>query len=542
MDTAGVKHSETKDPFLQRAIEHWMDSANELGYQPLFCEWLISNGYVLKYSIKNTHFEQGKDVVAVSSDGTPYAFQLKGGNINLKRWRDEVKPEIDVLIGGAIQHPEIEKTKPHISYLVTNGEIEDNVRADIMVLNEKVWKDAPLHCWTRGDLLSGFQRMAEGILPQNAETYKKLIDLIFADGTGFPEYSKVHGFLSEILNMQDTSRAKEQRRRDIAAAVLYSTMIAGPYRAAKNHASTVRIMVILLSLIFHIADKYKLEDKYWLKSYEIIWSDIFGTAKLLEQEVNTVGFDASFTTPFDTDLVPFRKHSASSIVYALKLSQFISKDEQWKNLLDPNVASKYKESIALWGEASLLPLVMLTLIFRRVSGGEATAVNQMQTAVNDILQFNGRHSKHKVGLIPPYFDLDFAIKLSFGLLETEFEDNYKYHSYYLKPIIETLVRLNQRHFLTEQWRELSFMRFEELVPTDMNDFYIWRIEKGENRTTIPKKETSWTELTKEAKSFDGKTLPTILKRFPEFLPFFLATFPFRFNSDVAGYLYAVTEG
>jgi len=541
MDTNSIKQPETKDPFLQRAVEHWLDSANELGYQPLFCEWLVTNGYVLKYSIKNTHFEQGKDVVAVSSDGTPHAFQLKGGNINLKRWRDEVRPEIDALIGTAIQHPDIDKAKPHVSYLVTNGEIEDNVRVEIVGYNEGIWKNTPLRCWTRGDLLNGFQQMAEGILPKDAETYKKLIDLIFTDGTGFPDYSKVFGFLSEILNLHDISRAKEQRKRDIAAAVLYATMIAGPYRAAKNHASVVRIMVSLLSLIFHIVDKYKLEDKYWLKSYEIIWNDVYGTAKLLEEEVNADGFDASFTSMFDADLIPFRKHSATSIVYALKLSQFITKDEGWKSLLDPAIAPKYKQSVALWGEASLLPLVMLTLIFKRVTGGEVMAVNQMQAAVNEIIKMNGRYSKHKVGLVPPYYDLDFAVKVSCGILEAEFEDSYKYHSYYLKPVIEMLVRLEQREFIAGQWQELSFMRFDEFVPTDPNDFYLWRTEKGENRTTLPKKEKSWAELVNEASSFNGRTLPVTLKRFPEFLPFFLATYPFRLNSDALGYLYYATE-
>ena len=541
MDTNNIKQPETKDPFLQRAVEHWLDSANELGYQPLFCEWLVTNGYVLKYSIKNTHFEQGKDVVAVSSDGTPYAFQLKGGNINLKRWRDEVRPEIDALIGTAIQHPDIDKAKPHVSYLVTNGEIEDNVRVEIVGYNEGAWKDTPLRYWTRGDLLNGFQQMAEGILPKDAETYKQLIDLIFIDGTGFPDYLTVYGFLKEILNLQDDSRAKEQRKRDIAAAVLYATMIAGPYRAAKNHASVVRIMVSLLSLIFHIVDKYKLEDKYWLKSYEIIWNDVYGTAKLLEEEVNADGFDASFTSMFDADLIPFRKHSATSVVYALKLSQFITKDEGWKSLLDPAIAPKYKQSVALWGEASLLPLVMLTLVFKRVTGGEVMAVNQMQAAVNEIIKMNGRHSNHKVGLIPPYYDLDFAVKVSCGMLDTEFEDNYKYHSYYLKPIIEMLARLKQRDFIAEQWKELSFMRFEEFIPADSNDLYLWRTEKGENRTTLPKNEKSWADLVSEAESFDGKTLPVTLKRFPEFIPLFLATYPFRLNSDILGYLYTVTE-
>ena len=148
MEKDVIRQPESKDPFLQRAIEYWLDSTNELGYQPLFCEWLITQGDILKYSIKNTNFEQGKDVVAVAQSGEPNAYQLKGGSINLKRWRSEVKPEIDALIGCAIQHPDIDKNKPHVSYLVTNGEIEDSVRVEIVALNEKEWKDTPLHTWT----------------------------------------------------------------------------------------------------------------------------------------------------------------------------------------------------------------------------------------------------------------------------------------------------------------------------------------------------------------------------------------------------------
>ncbi|MEN9920730.1 MAG: hypothetical protein RL538_623 [Candidatus Parcubacteria bacterium] len=541
MNPDNIKQPETKDPFLQRAIEHWLDSANELGYQPLFCEWLITNNYILKYSIKNTHFEQGKDVVAVSADGTPHAFQLKGGPINLKRWREEVKPEIDILIGGAIQHPDIDKSSPHISYLVTNGEIEDNVRVEIISLNEKAWKDTPLHCWTRGDLLNGFQQMAEGILPKDAVTYKKLIDLIFADGTGFPDYAKIYGFLFEILNPRDTARAKEQRKRDIAAAVLYANMIVGPYRVTKNHASTVRVMTMLLSSIFYVADKYDLEDKYWLKSYEIIWSDIQSTAILLEDEISTDGFDASFNSPLDTDLIPFRKHSAASIVYALKLAQFIKGDAAWKSVVDPAVVPKYKESILVWGEASFVPLIMLSLIFKDVPGGKVTAVSLLKSVVTQILQTNGRHVKGKGALVPPYYDIDFAVKLSFEMLEAEFDDDYKYHSYYLKSVIELLTRLNQRDFISEQWREISFMRFDELVPENPNDFLLWRTEHGENRTTLPKKENSWAEMEKEAVSLKGESLPSTLRRFPEFIPFFVTVFPFRLNSELLGYLYLASK-
>lgn len=536
MEKEEIKEPEIRDPFLQRAVEYWLDSANELGYQPLFCELLTTRGHVLKYSIRNTTLEQGKDVVSVDSEGMPHAYQLKGGNINLNRWRAEVRPEIEAMIDCPIEHPDIDKAKGHISYLVTNGEIDDAVRVEIVALNEKKWKEAPLHVWTRGDLLNGFQQMAEGILPKDAETYKRLIDLIFADGRALPDIEKVNAFLSEILNISTPTLPKEQRRRDIAAGFLYATMIAGPYRGQGNHVSVVRIMVFLLSLIFHIVDKYGLDDKYWIASYRIIWSDILSTSKLLEAEVNKDGFDSLLASPFEKDLIPFRKHAAISIIYPLKLSQYITGDDEWKSMLPIDIARKYKGAVAVWGEASLLPFIFLNLTLRHQPGAEEPAMNLSKSAVLQILEHNGRKSKHAVGLVPPHFDLDFAVKLSFGMLEEPFEDRYHLSSHMLKSLVDILARGGEREFIAEHWREISFMRLEEFVPDDMNDFYLWRIEKGEDRTVIPQKEQSWVQLLDMVRATKGQNLPPTIRRFSEFLPFFLTVFPHRASPASIGLL------
>ena len=534
------KHTAEKDPFLLRAIEYWLDSANELGYQPLFCEWLISKGYILKYSIRNTNFEQGKDVVAVFASGEPHAFQLKGGNISLSRWRLEVKPEIEALIECPIQHPDINKSTPHVSYLVTNGEIEDAARVEIVSLNESKWKATPLNVWTRGDLLNGFQGMAEGILPKDAHTYKEIINLLFVDGTGIPDIPTIYNFFSQILNIDSPSLKKEQRRRDIAAAFLYATMIAGPYRKQKNHDSTVRILVLLLSVILYLVDKNALEDKYWVKSYELIWNDILYNAQLLESEINTNGFEAAFTSPFDSELAPYRMHSAMSVILALKAAQYINGETSWNSILDPKAAEKYRGSITLWGEAAFIPLILMALILRNVGEASLAATNLIQTAVSAILHFNGRNSKHPTGLLPPYFDIDFAVKLRFGMLEGPFEHSYKSGSYLLKPLIEILARFDAREFIADNWREISFLHLEEFVPDNSIDYYLWRIEKGENRTVVLKKEKSWSELKDEANMYEGVSLPPTLRRFPAFLPFFLTISPHRINSDAIGFLHKIT--
>ena len=157
-----MKYTESSpnDPFLLRAIEHWLDSANELTYQPIFCFWLTSMGYQVKYSIKSTIFEQGKDVVAINKKGQAVAYQLKGGSIITSRWRNEVKPEIEALIDLPIKHPEIDNKKNHVSYIVTNGIIEDAVRIEIKDYKTSKWKKTPLHILDRGNLLTGFQSIA----------------------------------------------------------------------------------------------------------------------------------------------------------------------------------------------------------------------------------------------------------------------------------------------------------------------------------------------------------------------------------------------
>lgn len=524
------------DPFLQRAVEYWLDSANELGYQPIFCEWLISQGYILKYSIRDTSFEQGKDVVAVNPKGIAFAYQLKGGDIGMKRWRNEVKPEIEVLIDIPIKHPEISKSKPHVSYLVTNGNIADSVREEITDYNIGKWKKTPLRIITRGDLLNGFQEMAKGILPADPVSYKRLLDLMLSEGDSLPDLKKASHFLTGILKIDQTSIKKEQRKRDIAAAMLYATMIAGPYRKVENHVSVVQIMTLLLSSIFYLVEKYELEDNYWIGSYEVIWSDIQLTAGLLENEVNINGFESALRSPFDPDILGFRKHCVMSIIYPFKLSQFISGNQDWTSITDPEIAAKYVGAISIWGEASFLPVICVSLLLKRVQDGESQAIDLLQGMVINILRYNGRGSTTSFGLPPPYYDISYVANILFNVSGQDFEDKSKLHSYYLKIAIEMLVRLNDRSFISEIWSELSFIRYLEFVPDSVEDFLLWRTKKGVNKSEIIPKQKSWNTFITEANTVADAPIPKILKRFPMFMPFFLSVFPHRANASIIGYI------
>jgi hypothetical protein len=531
---------EGADPFLQRAIEYWLDSSNELGYQPLFCGWLSNAGYAVKHSSKHGPFEQGKDIIATDDSGLVHAFQLKGGDINLKRWRDEVKPEIDELIDIPVKHPGVDKSKPHVSYLVTNGTLDDTVRVQIVDLNESKWKATPLQVWTRGDLLNNFLTMANGIFPADAETYKQLTDLMFADSTSLPDIEQINSFFQKILNPNEKS-PKEQRRRDIAAVMLYANLIVGPYRMKGNHVSVIRVATLLVSQIMLIVDRYNLEDQYWLESYEIIQRDILTTAEALELEIENDEFTKAFTSPLDRDTMPLRKHMALLYVFALKLAELITNDDSWKTIERPEMAARYKDCMSVWGEASFIPLIFLAFIAKKFSNdGKEQSYKVLASIVTYILALNGRKSKNPPGLLPPYYDADFAVKVAFGLLDEEMEEDYKYNSYYLKPIIETLARGGAKDVLVQNWQEISFMRFEQFVLPEDWRYYLWRSEDGDNETMLPKNQQSWKELVEMGQKIKGDKLPKTLKRFPIFVPFFLALFAHRLDSETLGFLDKIT--
>ncbi len=534
-------NNQNRDPFLQRAIEYWLDSANELGYQPLFCESLINKGYSLKYSIKNTSFEQGKDVVAVDSEGIPHAYQLKGGKITLDRWRREVRPEIEALIDCPIEHPEIKKEDMHESHLVTNGELDDSVRVEINSLNSKKWKETPLRLETRGDLLSAFQKMAEGMFPIDAQMYRQIVDLMFVDGEGSPNLDRVNNFLVGILQInKDGKVPKEQRKRDIAAALLYSTIFVGHYRKMENHISVVRIMVLLLSLIFHLVDKHNLEDKYWIDSYKIIWNDIVETLKLLEGEIKDGSLHRIPEDPLKSGLKQFREHGAVSLLLSLQLAECISNKEKRNDIVDYLTQVDINKHILLWGESSLVPYIFMSLILKVQEPKFASDI--LKNAALEIIRHNGRTSNEKLGLLSPYYDIDYAVKIKFDLLEKEFEDHTPLHSYFLNPLVHLLARFQERAFLSSVWKEISFIYFEEFVFDNNIDYYLWRSQRGENLTTAPQKQQSWSDLENKSSQTSSDMPPKTMQRFPEFLPLFLSVFPFRLNSQTLCFLDSQING
>ena len=103
---------------LERVIENWLDKTTERSFQQPYCYMLSAEGHTIIHLTRHCGMELGKDIITIAPDGTPCVFQLKTGNISLSRWQTKVSPQTFDLILGKINHPSIDNSKQHRSYLV----------------------------------------------------------------------------------------------------------------------------------------------------------------------------------------------------------------------------------------------------------------------------------------------------------------------------------------------------------------------------------------------------------------------------------------
>jgi hypothetical protein len=510
---------------------------NELGYQLPFCQLLLSEGFTVIHNSKQNAFEQGKDIIAIAPDGVPCGFQLKGNNIPNKRWRDEVKGEIEALRDLTIVHPSINKSARHHSYLVTNGELEDTVRFEIENLNGGKWKDAPLLVVTYGELLERFIRISGGFAPQKIKDYKSFLDLYFSDGRELVDEKEFSEFITDILRLDDDRLSKEERKRSISAGVLFTGYLISIFKKQENQVSILQTLSLLSAHILAVAERYKLSEKYWLDSFCIVWNEMMLAGEHLQSEINTDGLANVANSMFDGDLGIYRKNLAVSHLLAYKTAQLIEGDPRWKDIVNDAFFLKLKDSLKVWGEAALFPFILVFFLTKKVAEEGKLAgdwYEPIYAAIKLILQFNGRRSE--TGMVSPYYGIETIIKRRFGLLEDPIDENFSGQSFLLGSLIDILARNGKRNELEAFWREITYITQASFIPEETWEHFLWRSDKGENKSIYPKQTQSWGELVREANRTNLEQVPTVIQNHPYFLPFFLLTYPHRITSNYSKFL------
>jgi hypothetical protein len=522
----------------ERLVENWLDSASERSYQQAFCQMLVAQGHRVVHSTRHSPIELGVDIISIDPDGIPCAFQLKGNpgsRLTTAQYRD-IRPQIDEML--TLRLPYVPRYPGwHRSYLVTNGQVDEEVILRVERLNEGNEKrnqgELQLEVLTRGDLLQWAKEIGHSLWPTELDDTRSLLEILVTDGRDDFPLTEHAGLVEELLGLRERQdwTANELKRRIASAAVLtsvclreferrenyfavvcawtqYCAMVIGA--CDRYHRSYVRngkpsvdlarraILDALLDLSVELAARESLVEGDPLADSAFI----HGRAVLLRGLMSALWFELPEVSPPDFD--------------QSTLEQFLADDslqiDVWGEGAIPALLLHY------WFQKRFRPQVrhdyFLALLLRLL-----TVKEPARKLPSPYLSF-GEVVRHRLSPVLGSVDDRLGRETS------------RDSSYFAESVLHLLARTGLKNQCRELWPQTSRSQFMRFSPLRRWQFALQYSPQGENESVVPPLAKSWDELTTEARTIGCSTVPPPLLDDRFLLSMFLIMRPYRARPDV----------
>ena len=529
---------------LEKVVENWLDKATERSFQQPYCYMLSAEGHTIIHLTRHCGMEMGKDIITIAPDGTPCAFQLKAGNISLAKWRDEVSAQTFDLVLGKINHPSIDSSKHHRSYLVTNGNIAEEVSRAIDDRNQ-AWKDQNqphLETVVRGELLEKAKRLGSDLWPTELTDIKTLLEMFLENGQGVLPKEKLASLFESTFPLKpldnESKPSKKHCERVIASAALLCTIAISSFSDENNHVAEIEAWVLYLSYVLALAERWKLSAKAYENEFEIATHSIYNSLANLCTEIR----DRRDLIEGDVLADPY--------VYRIRLTWLLGLmsiyalwrggKEEPKDDVDNFLRQFCQEKrhlLALWGEAAIPQFLAFFWYFRKIIGTMEPDF-LLSDLISSICQQNGPNSK--TFLANPYYEAEDILPHIFASIlgpgEDSLDETFIGRSYALEGLVHLFVRRNWKQHMKILWPGVSRLRFVSFTLKKPWDFYRWKNKNGARKDVSPKKRQDWEELRELASESDGACIPPSIKKHPILLLLFLCVYPHRMNAEILRWL------
>ena len=517
---------------IERAIENWLINTNERNYQTPFCQALMVQGHTILYNSRHGPMEEGKDIVTVDKEGQFHAYQLKTGNINLRVWRD-IQGEIDELVRIPIVHPSVPMGSGYKSYLVCNGEINDEVRFRITQINEdnvrKQRNYSYLNVITSGQLFEVFIEAQKGFLPGNLEGFEAFRRLQLSDGADFIDKDALSCFLTKYA-LSAKIKGKSNRINAVSSSVVLLSHLLKPHQDKENHFALFEAWGLLAASIVNFAISQNLETGWW-DSFELAFeeavdnlqrlaADALGREDLLEGDLFGDGglmYRGRLTTILGS--------VALLDVHRINENNATKPDTRIVDLIVENY-----DNIWIWGE-SAIPFVLNIVWLLESAGLNTEAERALGNILDSILQSNSQRSEEICPLAPPYCSLSWVLESIYGFSgnPTDLVSSPGI-TYSLDVVIQTIARRELRHLLEPNWREATHIHQQQFVPDYTEDYFSWHLDRGKNVSYFLRQKQGWANMVEHSRQPKNG----VLLRFKKLLHMFTLIAPHRLNPTTAG--------
>jgi hypothetical protein len=524
---------------IEKLLENWLDSASERSYQAVFVQMLSGQGYRVMHSTRHTALEFGKDVIAVDPEGVWCAYQLKGtpgGKLGLSEFRSAIQPQLVQLISQPIVFPGF-PGNGHRSYLVNNGEYQEEVIRAVDDLNRNPAYPSKVTLIARGDMLAWCKEFGAALWPSELEDTKALLELFLSDPRDTLPAEKLSVLLEQILWLSKEPGkpigAAEFERR-VTSAALLTGIATSPFGEAGNHLAMISAWTLLAVSVIASVEKNAHPLKGAIERTLALAEAAIGDAlALMWQEVVDNPLLVEGNALAEPEVRGWRITTLMGILSALA---FLDNE---KKCLQPESRDKLCDWLkqppsgcTIWGEGASAPLAVW--IYWLLSNGEQDrAKNELRALASVLISRNAPKSAE--ALATPYYTWPEVIAKGVG---PDFQgwspamgrEAFAGNSYTAEAIYHMLARLDQKQECQELWRLFSIIAHHVCLHDEPYQFCLLRMPTGVNQTRIYPETYTWEALQLESQTTEPSSIPAQLLDRRWLVALWWQVAPYRFTS------------
>jgi hypothetical protein len=517
---------------LERVVEHWLTKAGERTYEIPFTQLLIAEGYTVLHGPVHHAYEHGKDIIAYSPEGALCAFQLKGGDIGLSEL-DDHQGQLLTLVATAVQYPGIEPPRrPDRAFLVTNGTLTPPARDRLAAINAgyRTEQRGPIELVEKEQLLSRFRHAYGQYIPTEVHELNALFRLLTESGESLPELKEFSRLQRGILLLAASQKSPRKYVRANAAALLLTAYAIGPWQRASNYLAEAEAWLTLAVTILHTAGTTPaMDEKDWLETYQLaLASANDALARLLDEAVS----EEDLVVPhlMDGYVYPSRAVLICGFASALLLAEKITgSDSDIREKVSALLRREFS-SIRMVGEVAVPFLLTIASALDEI-GETQLAANLVGSCARSLSAANAPQSEN--ALPDPYHSFEACMSAPLDETSIDPTEHFAGRSFGLPLALEWLARRDLRAVVEPFWRAVTHITFCEFEPSSAINLLVDLDEEGTLRSWHAEQPQSWGQFVSAARRLRESTLPPILWKRSEVIPYLGLLFPYRFVLSIA---------
>lgn len=504
---------------------------------------LMDQGHTVLHSTRHCPIEYGKDVLAFAPDGKACAYQLKGNpgsRLTLAQYR-EIVPQLLELVNQGIEHPQVSNDKPHRSYLVTNGQIEEEVQQAIVQQNETNIRDGlpdrKLETISRDQLLKWAYNLEHSLWPDELDDVKQFLEILTQSGSDLFPIQKWHILLSNLLKLSedDNKCSNAEFCRRVSSAALLTSVALKPFSEKENHWATISAWTMLSTYLIAAIEKHKKSESMISDTLAIAEETIFNELYSFVQEV----LDINGPLFVGNEMADFAVYKwrytlvvgLCSLFWIWAEKEDLWPDEYFKNRLSVFIPDN-QDAMDLWGEAAIPQF--LTHIWQVLGKGD----KKLSASLTKIL--TERSIKESLPVV--YCDADEIIRnrLSETLecFDSTIDKPPKDSTWSAQQLMLHMVYRNLKEACIELWPHYTHIVSISFIPKEPWQYCLYRTEFGDNLSHVPPVTGEWTKLKSDAVKPANDLVPDSLLKHPVLLWLWCLLSPQRTLSPVIYHVFS----